>query len=323
MNEKIAAIVPKLDLEHIVYHLTESLKPYTYWKIGGPCDLMIEPDSAQQIIRILSILNNSGIPYAVIGDGTNLLVHDDGFSGVVIKIGRRMSGIERLPAEDSESNSTAFRIYAGTWTPLVAHTLGRLGYTGLEHTIGIPGTFGGLVFMNGGSLKKSIGEVIETVTVVDRDGSEKKIPRADCGFAYRSSRFQDSNEIVVEADIHLEKGDHTSIINQMHKILYSRRLKFPRKLPSCGSVFKNDPKLYNNFGPPGKVIEDLGFKGMRIGGAAVSVKHANFIVNDRGTATAKDVMALVNQIRSQVYQHTGIMLEQEFRVLRSPDVNIV
>ncbi|WP_018526591.1 UDP-N-acetylmuramate dehydrogenase [Alkalispirochaeta alkalica] len=314
-------IIEQLESERIFFRAHEPLAPYTYWKIGGPCDLLVEPANTLQLQHTLRLAQSNGVPYVVIGDGTNILVKDEGFRGIVIRVGRRMSYIEPVNWQSTVANSRVFRVGAGTWVPYVAHTLGRAGYTGLEHTIGIPGTFGGLVFMNGGSLRQGIGSAIDSVTVVDPAGrGEAEVcPQVayssdECSFGYRASRFQQSGEIITEAIIRLNPGSRSDIVSKMHCILSDRRRKFPRKEPSCGSVFVSDPKLYEAFGAPAKVIEDLGLKGTKRGGAMISERHANFIVNT-GNATAADVLSLANLIEQKVLEHTGVHLGREFRVL--------
>lgn len=307
-------LIAELDLASVPFHRDEPLAPYTYWKIGGPADILIEPASLEQLSLVLSRGQQHGVPFVIIGDGTNILVADEGYRGAVIRIGRRMSGIEMIDDPGIHASSASIRVSAGSWVPEIAHTLGRAGYSGLEHTIGIPGTFGGLIFMNGGSRRHGIGEVIESVTVVTREGIVSELLHDECQFAYRSSRFQETGEIIVGAIIRLQKGDRKAIIKEMHEILAERRRKFPRKEPSCGSVFVSDPQLYERFGPPGKVIEDLGFKGMRVGGAMVSERHANFVVN-AGDATADDVMRLTQKIEDDVKKFTGVRLKREFRYL--------
>lgn len=309
-------IIERLESERIFFRANEPLAPYTYWKIGGPCDLFVEPANTLQLQQTLRLAQSNAVPYAVIGDGTNILVKDEGFRGIVIRVGRRMSYIAPVNWQDTVAHSRVFRVGAGTWVPYVAHTLGRAGYTGLEHTIGIPGTFGGLVFMNGGSLRQGIGSAIDSVTVVDPADAWVAVTysRDECSFGYRASRFQQRGEVITEATIVMNPGSRSDIVCKMHGILRDRRKKFPRKEPSCGSVFVSDPQLYEAFGPPGEVIEKLGLKGTRRGGAMISERHGNFVVNT-GNATAEDVLGLIDHIERKVFEHTGVQMKREFRLL--------
>jgi len=309
----------------IPYRLNVELKDYTYWRIGGPVDLLLEPKTEQQVASCVRTLADMGIPHVTIGDGTNVLVSDLGYRGAAIHIGRHLSGIIELAqqtdgsfGQDNEYRKgealTQFNVLAGSWVPEVAHILGRRGFTGLEHTVGIPGTLGGLVFMNGGSLRHSISEAIDSVTILNVNHEIETIDADSCEFGYRRSRFQRTQEVILRAQISLNLGDPVEITRQMHEILTNRRHKFPRKAPSCGSVFVSDPALYEAYGPPGKMIETLGLKGMKIGGAKISEKHANFIVNE-GQATAADVMRLVELIQHQAEKKFGKSLTTEFQYL--------
>ena len=164
--------------------------------------------------------------------------------------------------------------------------------------------------MNGGSQRKGIGDHIKTVRTLTADGREKLYSRDDCQFRYRASIFQRINEIITEATFEFKKGDPRTIRRELLGILRSRKNKFPQKLPNCGSVFVSDPSMYDQYGPPGKVIEACGLKGTKQGGAQISPLHANFIVNN-GSATAYDILHLINLIRTRVHQSTGYQMQSE------------
>lgn len=274
------------------------------WRIGGPADFLVEPVSWEQTATVLRLAGERGVPAVVIGKGSNLLFDDAGLRGVVIKIGGRLSRIS--------IKGTTVRAQSGITASRLARAAGLTGLSGFEHIVGIPGTLGGLVFMNGGSLQRDIGEVITQVKVMDRRGAVQVFRREDCEFAYRSSRFQREGCIIMEATMDLVPGPREPILAEMLAILRDRRKKFPLTLPNCGSVFKNDPASFESFGPPGKIIEDTGLKGASAGGAAVSERHANFIVN-RGNAKAHDVLRLIELIRRQVVRRTGLALGCEVR----------
>lgn len=277
---------------------------HAWWRIGGLADCYFEPRTIDQLREVISGLAASTIPYCVIGCGTNILFDDAGFRGCIIKIGANLARItfaaDRVTVE------------AGTWVPFFTLAYARRGFGGLEHLIGIPASIGGLVCMNGGSQRKNIGEKIHAVTALSADGTLHRYARAECDFGYRHSRFQASGEIVLSAEITADTvTDYAKARPEMLKILKDRRLKFPRKLPSCGSVFKSNPAMYAQYGPPGKVIENLGFKGRHEGGVMVSDLHANFILNHNG-GSSKDILKLVGDIRQKTKSELGLDLEPEF-----------
>ncbi len=282
----------------------EPLRNHCYWHIGGAAWAMVEPESVEHVANLRRFLSCADIPWMTVGDGTNLLFDDAGFDGVVIKISRALSVMtidgRRIDAQ------------AGVWIPWMARASARAGLTGLEHTIGIPGALGGLVAMNGGSLQQSIGESIVSVSVVDASGAVIEMSKEDCEFDYRSSALQRMDVIVVGARLELQPADARQVRRKMLEILQGRRRNFPLKTPNCGSVFVRDMDMYNRFGPPGKVIEETGLKGLRVGDAEVSHRHANFIVN-KGRATSADVLELIRQIRERVHERTGMWLRCEVR----------
>lgn len=280
----------------------EPLSRHGTWRIGGPADVLIEPISWPQVSALLRYADENGIGALVIGKGSNLLFDDRGVRGIVIVIGRRLAQIE--------IDGTAVRVEAGISASRLARITALAGLCGLEHIVGIPGTLGGLVVMNGGSLRQAIGDAITEVRTIDRSGEPHVYRRDECDFAYRQSRFQHEDRIITGVTLKLAHADTTKVLSQMREILRERRQKFPLTLPSCGSVFKGDAELVRNFGPPGAVIESLGFKGTRIGDAVVSPLHANFIVNV-GAARARDVLALVRLIRQRAFDTLGHTLTCE------------
>jgi UDP-N-acetylmuramate dehydrogenase len=286
----------------------EPLKNHCTWRIGGPADVLIEPSSAENCSKVLAIAKEEKIPHIVIGRGSNLLFDDEGFHGIVIKIGRKISNFS--------IDGTTIRAGAGIAISRLARATGLAGLTGLEHTIGIPGTLGGLIVMNGGSQQKSIGDVIDWVKVMDHSGNIYNMPRKECNFSYRHSMFQKTDLIVIEAQMQLQHGNPAEIKSEMLTILRSRRTKFPNKLPNCGSVFMRDIELYSTFGPPGKIIEQAGLKGLRVGDAEVSQKHANFIINT-GNAKASDVRELISQVRAAIHKKTNIWMKCEVKYVQA------
>jgi len=284
----------------------EPLSNHTSWGIGGKASYFAEPKNEQEIVGLVKTANKNAIPFVVIGYGSNLLVGDDGVSGLVVKLGRNFSNIE---VEDC-----SLRVKSGAYVPCIARTACVKGLTGVEHIIGIPGSFGGLVAMNGGSRRQNVGSVIQEVGAIDRKGNLYRFSADECGFGYRTSRFQDGELIVLNSVLTLHNGDKQAIRQECLGILRERRVKFPLKTKNCGSVFLSTSDLYEQFGPPGKVIEDAGLKGRRRGGVKVSEQHANFIINDE-CGTFDDVINLIRDVRETVFQATKFALTCEVRYL--------
>ncbi len=288
----------------------EPLKEHCSWEIGGPADIFVQPSEDAQVLRLLRFVREEGLPLVVIGRGTNLLFADEGFRGVVMKFGRRFS--------DFSVDGASIRARGGLWVPRLVKNLVEAGLSGLEHAAGIPGSFGGLVTMNGGSLRHGVGERVVEVRAVSFAGETRAFSREECGFSYRNSFFQrasdspESRWIVLEARLELVPAERNDIRREVLGILEERRGKFPLDKPNCGSVFTNDPSVYELAGPPGKIVEAAGLKGLRVGGAEVSHRHANFIVN-LGGATASDVLSLIAEIRRRVHDRIGVWLECEVR----------
>lgn len=282
----------------------EPLARHARWRVGGPADVLVEPGSAAEVARLLAWTHARDLPVLVIGDGTNLLFADAGVRGIVLKIGARLGWL-RMAGHEAQAG-------AGIWVPRLARRLGCAGLRGLEHTVGIPGTLGGLVVMNGGSQRKGIGARVGRVRCLDRTGAPRTLDAEACAFAYRRSSLQGSGLVVSEVDLDLEPGDAGASRREMIAIMTARRRKFPLKLPNCGSVFLSDPALYASVGPPGQAIEAAGLKGLRRGDALVSLAHANFIVN-LGAASAADILWLIHEIRARVRARTGHTLDCEVR----------
>jgi UDP-N-acetylmuramate dehydrogenase len=280
----------------------EPLSRHSTWRIGGPADMMVFPESPGHLRDLIAWVRGQKMPWIVIGKGSNLLFSDGGFRGVVIKLDRGMSEVmiqgRRVTAQ------------SGVSMPRLARLTGRAGLTGLEHTVGVPGSLGGLVAINGGSLRQSIGDVIKTVTVVTPEGDTQTVLREDCDFSYRHSNLLHSGRVIVEVTLELERGHAQAILKHMLSVLRERQAKFPLTLPNCGSVFTSDPALYHTLGPPGKLIEDLGLKGRSRGGVTISHRHANFMVNTGG-GTASDVLGLVAEVREAIYARHHVHLRTE------------
>jgi UDP-N-acetylmuramate dehydrogenase len=289
-------------------HFDVPLRNYSRWRIGGPADMLVEPGNIMQVQTLRRALSEFNIPHVVIGDGSNLLFDDEGVRGVVINIGRALS---RFSISDEYVNAEA-----GIFVPKLVRSISKYGLCGLEHTIGIPGTLGGLILMNGGSLQKGIGSHVLQVKAVNREGELVEFSHDDCRFAYRYSALQELDLVIVEARLRCDSGDVRTIRSEMLSIMRTRRSKFPIKQPNCGSVFLSDPAMYATVGPPGKVIEDCGFKGFRIGDAIIPQMHANFIVN-LGNAKSSDVLEIISKVQNIVNDRTGYSLKCEARFVTS------
>ncbi|MBJ2135074.1 UDP-N-acetylmuramate dehydrogenase [Paraglaciecola chathamensis] len=283
------------------------LSIFSYWKIGGEASVLVEPKSIQQLQQAIKIINQfSDVPSMIVGDSSNLLFSDKGYHGVIIKIGNHLSKIE----------FSGDQVYceAGVWVPELAYRSYRNALSGIEHICGIPGRLGGLIYMNGGSNRRGILENVESVQLVNTQGELETIEAKDLVHSYRTSPFQGDERIIAAATLKLNRADRATVRNDMRNILSSRRKKFPRKLPNCGSVFLSNPKMYDIIGPPGFAIEKVGLKGTRLGGAQISELHANFIVN-LGSATSQEVLHLIALARKTVYDKTGFKMDCEVRYI--------
>ncbi len=286
------------------------LDQISHWKIGGTADVVVTPNGIEELSRLRSWLAEKDVASVVIGATSNLLFSDEGLRSVVVRIG---SSFADVAIEDDRLVAGA-----GAWVPGVARRAMHAGLSGIEHTCGIPGTLGGLVVMNGGSQRKGIGDHVQSVVSIDATGALVRRTGDQCGFAYRASTFQQADEVICSVTLQLGPPKESRLIRQeILGILRDRRLKFPRKQPNCGSVFVSNPAMYEEFGPPGKVIEISGLKGMKLGDSQVSPLHANFIVN-LGRATARDTLSLIRLVRDTVYEKTGYLMESEVRFVR-PD----
>ncbi len=280
----------------------EPMCNHTTWRIGGPVERLVQPDSVEELQQVILEASNSGKPYYIIGGGSNILVADEGLTGTVIQLGGSLLGLqiigEYVIAE------------AGVPLPVLARKVAEHGLSGLEFAAGIPGSLGGAVVMNAGAYQGQISDVICQVTCCDRSGQLLTLDAADCDFSYRNSRFrQDPSLIVVSVKMKLRLGKKEDILEQIKKNTTLRNKKQPVEYPNAGSVFKNPVG-----DTAGRLVELVGAKGWRQGDAMVSDKHSNFIVN-LGHATCKDVLHLVDQIKRTVHRETGIILEEEIILL--------
>jgi UDP-N-acetylmuramate dehydrogenase len=301
----IAALCAALPADAVALDLP--LATLGRWRIGGPADVVVTPPDVPSLQTVLAIIEQTGAAHVIVGDGSNLLYDDAGFHGVVVRIGRAFGGF----SIDADGLVEAG---AGLWVPSFVRRVIDAGMAGATHAIGIPGTLGGLVTMNGGSQRHGIGENVVSADVVTHGGTLRRIEHANLGYAYRRSALQDGGGIVISARFLFEPGDRNALRREAINILAARRAKFPRVRANCGSVFVSDPALYSLIGPPGMAIEKAGLRGASIGGAQWSPDHANFIVNNGG-ARSRDVLELIHFARLKVYNLTGVAMDAEVRHL--------
>ncbi len=277
------------------------MKDYTSMHVGGIVKMLLLPSRKEEIGEIKKLLHHLDIPHYVVGNGTNLVVADEGYSGVIIKLSDNFSDIFVCGNE-----MTAL---SGASMASLSNSAMRESLSGLEFASGIPGTVGGAVAMNAGAYDGEMKNVVIETTCIDGAGETVILRGAEHKFGYRTSHIQKSKLIVLEVKMRLIKGETKQIQAKMQELNRRRREKQPLNLPSAGSAFKRPAGYY-----AAKLIEDAGLKGYRIGGAQVSVKHCGFIVNT-GDATATDVIQLMEYVKKRVFQNSGVMLEQEIRVL--------
>ncbi|MEZ9576858.1 MULTISPECIES: UDP-N-acetylmuramate dehydrogenase [unclassified Vibrio] len=267
------------------------LSNYSNWKIGGVAHSLIQVDAISDYVSALEYCTRNYLKPVIIGNTTNVLFNDGFLNIALIKLGEAFSTIDY--------NGENLVVGANVYCPYLAKKAKDFSLTGFEHIVGIPATLGGLICMNGGSQRKTISSLVKSVTSIDKSG--KLIVRNinECQFDYRESTFQNKSELILSVELECNLGNKRKILSECLSILRERSRKFPRKKPSCGSVFISHPEMYFKFGPPGKVIEDLGLKGVIVGGAQISPEHANFIVNNGGSSAA-DVLALVRLINDNL-----------------------
>ena len=295
--EKLAELAGKEQV-----HPDEPMSRHTTFRIGGPADCLVIPENEEILYQVLSFCREEDIPYYVMGNGSNLLVSDEGFRGVVIQLYR---GLQSMVIEGN-------RIIASSGVLLsaiarAALTEGSLG--GMEFAAGIPGTLGGAAVMNAGAYGGEMKDIIRMVRVLDETLTVREIPGQEMAFGYRTSIVKEKNYIVLGAEIELQEGDPQKISERMEELRQQRISKQPLDLPSAGSTFKRPAGYF-----AGKLIMDAGLRGYRVGGARVSEKHCGFVVNTGG-ATAADVDRLMHDVQDKVFEQFGVLLEPEVRKL--------
>ena len=274
---------------------------HTTFRTGGPARYFLVIETRKELAQVLAWLQEEALPWFLLGNGSNLLVGDRGYRGAIL----HLAG-EFLKTEIDEAT---IRCGAGAMLSAVSRSAMEAGLTGLEFASGIPGTIGGAVRMNAGAYNGEIAGVTESVEVMEPDGRCRVYNREEMAFGYRTSIVKTKPCVVLSTVLKLKKGDRSEISATMQELSAKRREKQPLEYPSAGSVFKRPEGHF-----AGKLIEDAGLKGLRVGGAEVSPKHAGFIINVGG-ATARDVLELIERIREKVYAMSGVTLECEIRTI--------
>ena len=280
----------------------EPMSRHTTFRIGGPARLMALPGTQEEAQRVLRTAHELEIVPFFLGNGSNLLVPDQGYEGFVLK----------LTGEMEQVRGTQCRLEAGSGVLLSRLSSAALdrGLTGLEFAGGIPGSLGGAVTMNAGAYNGEMAQVVSAVTCLTPAGEQEIVPAQGCDFSYRHSAFSNGERLIVKVEFDLSPGEPEEIRARMEELARRRREKQPLEYPSAGSMFKR-PK--GHFAAA--LIDQCGLKGFAVGGAQVSEKHAGFVIN-RGGATCADVLSLVDQVKERVLRETGVELEMEVRVLK-------
>lgn len=278
-------------------HIQESMAAHTTFRVGGPADCLAELECTEQLQKVQRYLKQVEIPYVVLGNGSNVLVSDEGYRGVVLQIANRMN---RITVE-----GTCIIAQAGAMLSQVACVAMEHGLTGMEFASGIPGTVGGGVVMNAGAYGGEMSQVVSKVTVVNSEGEILELENETMEFGYRYSTIKNQPFVVTEVLFELAKGDSDKIKKTMNELSARRREKQPLEYPSAGSTFKRPEGHF-----AGALIMDAGLRGFQIGGARVSDKHCGFVINV-GNATASDVMSLIREIRVRVKDKFRVELEPE------------
>ena len=279
----------------------EPMSRHTTFRIGGPADFYLCPHSTNEVQEIVEICKEEKLPYFVLGNGSNLLVSDKGYRGVVIQLWKNFS--------DITVKDCCIQAKAGALLSKVAAEALEAGLTGMEFASGIPGTIGGAAFMNAGAYGGEMKDIIKSVKVLDTQGEVRVLPKEELKMGYRTSILKEKGYTVLSVELELTRGNQEEIRNTMEDLKERRTSKQPLEMPSAGSTFKRPEGYF-----AGKLIMDSGLRGFSVGGAQVSEKHCGFVVN-KGGATAMDVLNLIREVQRRVKEQFGVDLETEVRFL--------
>ncbi len=301
LKEKIEKANLHIDENKIKYN--EPMNKYTSFKIGGPAECLIKIDNEDDLKEILKFVKEENIKLTILGNGSNVLVLDKGIKGITL-----LMKIEKIEMHE-EGNKVLVKLGAGEKIAKVGRVFLNKSLTGFEEISGIPGTIGGAVRMNAGANGKEMKDIVKTVTCMDLSGNRKVFTNKEMEFSYRRSIVFSKKYIVTEVEIELEKGKEQEIKEKMDKYAKFRKEKQPLEYPSAGSTFKRGEDFIT-----AKLIDEAGLKGMSVGGAEISTKHAGFIIN-KNNATAKDVLDLVQKVKEEIYKKFGKNIELEIEIL--------
>ena len=279
----------------------EPMKSHTTFRVGGPAAYFVTPQTAEEVAEVIEACTQENVPYYIVGNGSNLLVSDKGYEGVIIQIYKQMNQVE--------IEGTQIHAQAGVLLSVIAKRALDAGLTGFEFAAGIPGTLGGACVMNAGAYGGEMKDVLQSVTVLTDKGEVKGLAKEELELGYRTSVIAKKGYIVLEAVIGLQKGEKEKIQAVMDELKEKRVTKQPLEYPSAGSTFKRPEGYF-----AGKLIQDAGLRGFQVGGAQVSEKHCGFVIN-KDQATAADVMNLMNQVSDKVYETFGVRLQPEVKRL--------
>lgn len=303
---ELKEIIKKSNLEipreRILFN--EPMKKYTTFKIGGPAECLIKIESVEELKKVLKLANENNINITVIGNGSNVLVLDEGIKGITLII-----KIEGYNFYSLDNKKIIISVGAGEKISKMGRIFLNNSLTGFEEISGIPGSFGGAVRMNAGANGKEMKDIVKSVKCVDYLGNEKVFSNSEMKFEYRRSILKYEKYIVTEVEMELEKGDKEQILAKMEKYSNSRKEKQPLEYPSAGSTFKRGEDFFT-----AKLIEEAGLKGLSVGKAEVSTKHSGFIIN-KGNAKAKDVLELVEKVKKEIYKKFDKKIELEIEVI--------
>lgn len=292
-------LVTELAKERVI--LSEPMKKHTTFRIGGPADCFVMPNSEREVERAVAVCREEQVPYSIVGNGSNLLVSDAGYRGVVIQIFKEMSSVR--------VKNSRIQAQAGASLAKIAAAALDAGLAGFEFAAGIPGTLGGACVMNAGAYGGEMKDVLEYVTVLDNSGKVRRIEKEELELGYRTSVIAKKGYIVLGAEIRLKEGSPEKIRGLMNELKEKRSSKQPLEYPSAGSTFKRPEGYF-----AGKLIQDAGLRGFRIGDAMVSEKHCGFVINV-GEASAAEVDSLMRQVSERVQEQFGVTLEPEVKRL--------
>ena len=286
----------------VAYRFGESLSRHTGFRTGGLADVMVWPDSRDAFLHTMATVRRLGLPYYLLGNGSNVLAPDEGYHGVVIKTDRALTALER--------QGDTVRCGAGVSLARLCVFLAERGLSGMEFAYGIPGSVGGALYMNAGAYGGEMKDVVVSAEILDKEGTVTELSAPDLALGYRTSALGAMQAAALSVTLRTTPDDKAAILARMEELMQRRRDKQPLELPSCGSTFKRPEGAY-----AAELIERCGLKGFSVGGAAVSKKHSGFVVNTGG-ATSDDVLAVAHEVRRIVREQTGYDLKLEIQLMK-------